>query len=86
MLEGDRVLSGVDLSGTGLPVAGATTGETTLDVWVRISDARPVKIAAVFDGGEAGKLWATITLSAFDTPVSIDAPAAADIAPSSTAP
>lgn len=79
-------LSGVDLSGTGLPVTGATTGETTLDVWVRISDARPVKIAAVFDGGEAGKLWATITLSAFDAPVSIDAPAAADLAPSSAAP
>ena len=79
-------LDGVDLSGTGLPVAGATTGATTLDVWVRVSDARPVKVAAIFDGGEAGKLWATITLSAFDVPVAIEAPAAADIAPSSTAP
>jgi hypothetical protein len=72
-------LAGVDLSGTGLPVAGATTGETTLDVWVRIGDGRPVKVAAVFDGGDAGKLWATITLSAFDVPVTIQAPAAADI-------
>jgi hypothetical protein len=68
-------LEGVDLSRTGLPVAAATAGRTTLDILVRQSDSRPVKVMAVFDGGDDGKLWATITLSAFDVPVTVEAPA-----------
>jgi hypothetical protein len=67
-------LEGVDLSGTGLPVAAATAGRTTLDILIRLTDSRPVKVAAVFDGGDDGKLWATITLSAFDVPVTVEAP------------
>lgn len=72
-------LDGVDLSGTGLPVVGTTTGATTLDIWVRQSDLRVVKVAAIFDAGEAGKLWATITLSAFDVPVAVTAPRSDEI-------
>lgn len=72
-------LDGVDLSGTGLPVAAATAGRTTLDILVRQSDSRPVKVAAVFDGGDAGKLWATVTLSAFDVPVRVEAPAPGEV-------
>ncbi|HEX7473964.1 MAG TPA: hypothetical protein VF323_12845 [Candidatus Limnocylindrales bacterium] len=79
-------LDGVDLSGTGLPVAAATAGRTTIDLWVRQSDARPVKVAAVFDGGDAGKLWATITFSAFDVPVAVVAPPADEIQVTSVSP
>ena len=79
-------LDGVDLSGTGLPVAAATAGRTTLDILVRQSDSRPVKVAAVFDGGDAGKLWATITLSAFDVPVTVEAPAPEEVEAASPSP
>jgi hypothetical protein len=74
------------LTGTGLPVATATAGRTTLDILVRQSDSRPVRVAAVFDGGEAGKLWATVTLSAFNVPVTVEAPAPGDVEGASPSP
>ena len=69
-------LSSTDLSGAGAPLPSGTTGDASLDVWVRKNDLRPAKLVATINAGTQGSLTVTLTISNIDSAVTIDAPPA----------
>ena len=69
---------------TGALASAAPTGSGTIDVWVQKNDLRPVKVTITADGGAQGTAAVTLTLSKYDEPVTIDAPAEADIQPAAS--
>src|SRR3954453_8800650 len=73
-------LSGVT-SGLG---SGAPTGNGTVDVWVQKTDLRPAKFTIAANAGDQGTVSVVTTLSNYDQPVTINPPAATDIAPAAS--
>ncbi len=62
-----------------LPTAGlGSVGSVTLDVIARQDGGRPSEIKVAVDGGAQGSASADLTFT-FDTPLTIDAPAAAQV-------
>ncbi|HEX7473963.1 MAG TPA: LppX_LprAFG lipoprotein [Candidatus Limnocylindrales bacterium] len=72
-------LTAADLSGAGAPLPSGTTGDGTIDVWVRKNDLRPAKLLATINAGTQGTLTVTVTISNIDSAVTIDAPPADQI-------
>jgi len=54
--------------------SAAPTGNGTVDVWVQKNDLRPAKFAIASTGGDQGSFTVTITLSAYDAAVTVNAP------------
>lgn len=67
-------LSAADLSGAGASLPPGTTGDASIDVWVRKNDLRPAKLLATINAGTQGTLTVTVTISNIDSAVTIDAP------------
>jgi hypothetical protein len=71
---------------TGSLASSAPTGNGTVDVWVQKDTLRPTKVTITADAGDAGTITVALTISNYDAPVTINAPADADVAaPSPTA-
>ena len=64
------------------PVAGDATFNATIEVWVRKNDLRPAQVAITGTSGSDTNVKLTMTMSNIDTPVTIDAPPADQVAPS----
>ena len=73
-------LSGVT-SGLG---SAAPSGSGTVDVWVQKTDLRPAKVTIAANAGDQGTIAVTLTMSNYDVPVTINAPADADIEPAAS--
>ncbi len=73
-------LSGVT-SGLG---SGAPTGSGTVDVWVQKTDNRPAKFTVNANAGDTGTIAVTLTISGYDAPVTVTAPADTDVAPAAS--
>jgi hypothetical protein len=69
-------LTSNDISGAvgGALGSSAPSGTGTVDIWVQKNDLRPVKLVVLADGGDQGKLTVTMTLSKFNSPVTVTAP------------
>jgi outer membrane lipoprotein-sorting protein len=65
------------------PAAGDATFNATVEVWVRKNDLRPAQVAITGTSGTDTNVKLTMTISNIDTPVTIDAPPADQVAPSS---
>lgn len=76
-------LTAADVSTAGASLPPGTTGDGTVDVWVRKNDLRPAKILATINAGAQGTLTVTLTVTNIDAPVTIDAPPADQIDTSS---
>jgi lipoprotein LprG len=64
--------------------SGAPTGTGTLDIWTQKNDLRPAKIAIAANAGDTGTVTVTLTISNYDAPVTVNAPADSDIAPAAS--
>ena len=72
-------LTSEELGGVGgvLPGAsGAPEGSGTVDLWVQKDDLRPAKLGLALDLEEMGNVNVTVAFSAYDVPVTIEAPPA----------
>jgi hypothetical protein len=63
-----------------VPGIDAVSGAVTVDIWSRVNDLRPAKIAFGIDAGAQGNLTLTFNMT-YDSGVSIAAPPADQIAP-----
>ena len=78
-------LTSEQLSGvTGGLSSGAPNGTGTVDVWVQKSDLRPAKLIINATSGDTGTVAVTMTLSNYDGPVTVTAPADADVQPAAS--
>jgi hypothetical protein len=64
--------------------SGAPTGTGKLDIWTQKDNLRPAKIGITAEAGDQGTVSVTLTLSNYDAPVTISAPADSDIAPAAS--
>ena len=72
-------LTSEELGGVGGVVPGASgapEGSGTIDLWVQKNDLRPAKMALALDLEEMGNVNVTVAFSAYDAPVTIEAPPA----------
>jgi hypothetical protein len=72
-------LTGEELGSVGgvIPGAsGAPEGSGTIDLWVQKNDLRPAKLTLALDLEEMGNVNVTVAFSAYDVPVTIEAPPA----------
>jgi hypothetical protein len=68
---------------TGL-ASSTPSGTGKVDVWVQRNDLRPAKLAVDVNMGDMGTATVTLTISNYDAPVTVNAPADADIAPAAS--
>jgi hypothetical protein len=69
---------------TGGLSSSAPSGTGKVDVWVQKNDLRPAKISIDAAAGDQGTVNVTFTISNYDAPVTVNAPADADIAPAAS--
>lgn len=68
----------------GLGGSAAPEGSGSMDLWVQKDNLRPAKMSVKVQAGEMGTIDVTVTFSAYDAAVTIDAPPADQIAPAAS--
>jgi hypothetical protein len=69
---------------SGALASAAPTGSGTLDIWVQKNDLHPAKLTLAANGGDQGTVAVTLTMSNYDAPVTISAPADAEVQPAAS--
>jgi LppX_LprAFG lipoprotein len=78
-------LKSSDIAGAvGSAAPSGLSGDGTIDVWVQKNNLRPAKLTAVVNAGDTGTINVTLTMSAYDTAVTITAPPDDQVEASST--
>ena len=75
----DKINSQLAASGTSA-TAGMQLSSLTIDYWVYTENNLPAKITVAVDAGTLGTLGLTVTLTDYGKSVTVNAPAAADVA------
>jgi hypothetical protein len=74
-------LNSLIASQAGSMASGLTFDKLAIDVWAYKDSQLPAKFEVAVGAGALGNLDITVTITAYNTPVTITAPAAGDIAP-----
>jgi LppX_LprAFG lipoprotein len=86
-LSGDQLSSITGAIGSAAPTAAgpsASASTGTVDVWVQKNDLRPAKLTVNASIGTIGTIAVTLTISKYDAPVTVTAPADSEIEPAAS--